>query len=725
MKKITILIIALLTLTVGCSPSLPTNTVVTPTTIQIPSQITSSPIPGQPTMTATPRTVTDDGIYLQGWAPGNLGLTVSPDGKTAYVSFSLDDALLVVDLTTFNLIDSIDVSSAGIQLFSASALLTLDGKKIYVSNLATENVMVVDTSINQVSKVLPLRPMALSLSPDGSKVYVPSVDGGLYIVNTVDDSYQRIYIPGLLFGFVAPSRKDPNLLYTVGAQSQPGKDFQSTFFSFNVANQTVERYQPLPGEVIRYPTYPCRLVLNEDETVAYFGWNQPGLADKWVGNLVTFDLSNFQGLNSTPADYGVTDFAVNEPSGRIYVTGLWAGGGSSNNVPIFEWDISTYKFVRAIPLSPSSDQRAIAIDPTDPDFLYETDGDHNILRKVQISTGKEVNRITFNRASIRPYAIIRDENTGYVVSQSTQDIFKLDLGSGQLIGKITVPVPFSGGGFFENKLYVSSGSDILTVDPSDGSIIQRYPIGWNLNPTSFTFFGDRMAVIDFDDFMNAKQLAIFDAETLALLMTIPLPNEPYGDKVVVSPDGSKLYIVDGPVFGGTTVITIFSGASLEEINKIEIPPADQRFGATSFLEGEFDEANRILYLLGFESVYKINMDTDQLMGTLDLVDIFDVWGRRGWTPTGLAGIALSPTKDKLYIVAGDPHSMYTYDVSASSWSTKITNLRGYFITDSVTSPDKHYLYTANPKSDSLTMVDLTTGDVVKVIDLHSYTSELR
>lgn len=709
----------------ACAPTnIPTKTIITPTSEQIPQQNTSSPAPDQQSMTATPRTMTAAGAYLQGWAPGNLGLAVSPDGKTAYVSFSLDDALLVVDLATFTLSDSIDVSPAGIQLFSDSALLTLDGKKLYVSNPATGNVMIVETSINRVSKVLPLRPMRLSLSPDGSKVYVPSVDGGLFIINTADDTYQQIYIPGVLFGPIAPSSKDPNLLFTVGALvSHPGNDFQSTFFSFNIINQTIERSQALPGEVIQFPTYPCRLILNPNETEAYFGWNQPGPADKWVGNLVTFDLSNFQVLNSTPADYGVTDFAVSEPSGKIYVTGLWAGGGSPNNVPILEWDMSTHKFVRNIPFSPSSDQRAIAFDPTNSDFLYETDGDHNILRKIQISTGNEVNRITFNNASIRPYAIIRGENTGYVISQATQDIFKLDLGSGLLIGKINVPVPFSGGGFFEDKLYVSSGSDILTVNPSDGSIIQRYPIGWNINPISFTFFGDRMVAIDFDDFMNAKQLVIFDARTLALLKTIPLPNEPYGDKVVASPDGSKLYIVGGPVFGGTTVIKIFSSVTLEEVNSIEIPPADQRYGATSFLEGEFDEENRILYLLGFESVYKIDMDSDKLLGTLDLVDIFDVWGRRGWTPTGLAGIALSPMKDKLLIVGGDPHSMYAYDVSTSSWSTKITNLRGYFITDSVTSLANLYLYSANLKSDSLTMVELETGEVVKVIDLHSYTAE--
>jgi len=665
------------------------------------------------------------GDYPQGYAPGNLGLAITPDGKTAYVSFSLDDSLLVVDLTKFTISDSIDVSPAGIQLDSGPALLSLDGKKLYVSNYATKNVMVVDTSNKQVSIVLPLQPMfavALAMSPDGSKVYVSCEDGGLYIVSTADDSYQRIYIPGVLFGPIAPSLNNPNLLYTVG-ELVKGNAFQSSFFAINVANQTVERSKRLPSEVIQYPITARRLVLNSNETVAYFGWNHGG-GDKGIGNLVTFDLSNFKVLTSAPADYGVEDFAVNEPLGEIYVIGFWSGGSSPYNVPILEWNMSTNKFVRNIPLSPSSDQRAIAVDPTNSDFLYETDGDVNILRKIQISTGKEVSRLQFNKDTLQPRAIIRGGNTGYVYCWS-QDIFKLDLGSGQLMGRITVPAPFDNGwGFYQDKLYVSSGSDILAVNPSDGSIIQRYPIGWNINPINFTFFGDRMAGIDYyENGMIAKQLVIFDARTMALLKTIPLPNEPHGDKVVASPDGSKLYIESGPMGGGTTVITVFNAATLELSSAIEIPPIDQRRGATGFLEGEFDEENRILYLLGFESVYKIDMDTDQLIGTLDLIDIFDAWGRRGWTPTGLAGVSLSPSKDKLFIVGGDPHSLYTYDIAKSSWSTKITNLKGYFITDGVASLDQRYFYTVNLLSDNVTMVDLTSGDMIKVIDLQSYLTE--
>ena len=681
------------------------------------------------------RSMTEAGNYFQGWAPGPLGLAITSDGKTAYVSFSLDDSVLVVDLATLTISDSIDVSAAGIQLNSGPALLSLDGKKLYVCNYSAQNVMVIDTSTKQVTKVLPLKPydaVALAASPDGSKVYIPSLDGGLYIVNTADDSYQLISIPGVLFGPIAPSLINPDLLYTVGtmitsqaaiqsfSSFQSPFVFQTSFFAINVADQTVERSMSLPSEVIQYPTLPRRVVLNSAETVAYFGWMVGGLGGRGVGNLVKFDLNTFQVTESAPADSGVADFVVNEPIGKIFVVGSWYSRLLGNE-PIYIWDMSMNEFVGTIPLAQdtSSCGATLAVDPTNPDFLYETDCDHNLLRKVQISTGQEVGRLRFNKAVFQPYAIIRGGNTGYIFG-SSQYIYKLDLGSGQLVGRIRVSVPFSGRGFYQDKLYVYGG-DIFALNPEDGSIIQSYPIGWILRPNIFTFFGDRMAAIDYVDGMFAKQLVIFDAQTMALLKTIPLPFEPQGDKVVASPDGSKLYIVGGYCFGSPTVITIISGTTLEVIKTIEISPVDLHFGATGFLEGEFDEENRILYLLGFESVYKIHMDTDTLIGTLDLIDLFDGGGRWwGWSPTGLAGVSLSPSMDKLYVAAGDSHSLYTYDVANSSWSTKITNLHGYFITDGVASLDRHYFYTSNGRSDSVTMVDLTTGDVVKVIDLQSY-----
>lgn len=659
--------------------------------------------------------------YFSGYSPGELGLAITSDGKRAYITFASDDALLVVDLSTFNVINSIDVSAAGNMLVSNAAVLSPDGKKLYVSNYGTRNMMVVDTENKRVEKVLPLKPKsatAISISRDGSKAYVTSEKDGLYIINTSDYSYSRIFLPGVIFGPVVPSPSNSDLLYTVGRLTNLSGTLQPSFFVFNVSSNSVVRSSNLPDPVLLTDNARVsRIFINPNETRAYFGSFTFG-TDKGVGNFSFFDLNIFQVSASTSINNGVTDFAVNEKTGKIYIIGFSAGGGASQKSSILEYDISTNRVVHQIPISPSTDQRAIAVDPTNANYLYMTEGDFNFIRKVEISTGKETDRVQFNKADIRPRAIIRgDNNTGYIVSPSLRRAYKLDLSSGQLSGSIELPLLNAGWGFYQGKLYIGTGSDIYAINPNDGSIIERYHLATEFSSLNFTFFGDKMAAINFETMMVGRRLLIFDARTMSILKSIELPRETYGDKVIVSPDGSKFYITRGPMFGGAVTITVFNASTLDIIKTIQIPPSPHWQGATGFVEADFDETNKILYLTGFMSVYKINMDTDELVGTLDVIGAYESQKIYGWGPSGLCGVMLSQSKDKLFVISGDAHSIYTYDLINSSWATRIINLRGYFVTDAVWSPDRQYLYTVNQDSDSVTVVDLTSGDIVRIIRL--------
>ena len=68
--------------------------------------------------------------------PGDKGLAISRDGRTVYVSFTMADVVLAVDSATMTVRETIDVSAAGPQLSSQQALLSLDGKSLYVARLS-------------------------------------------------------------------------------------------------------------------------------------------------------------------------------------------------------------------------------------------------------------------------------------------------------------------------------------------------------------------------------------------------------------------------------------------------------------------------------------------------------------------------------------------------------------------------------------------------------------
>lgn len=655
---------------------------------------------------------------LLGWAPGFLGLAITSDGKTAYVPFSQDDSLLVVDLSNLSVTDSIDVSSAGNQLDSGSAILTPDEKKLYISNYAAGNVMVIDTAGKKVKSVLPLKPagyIASSISRDGSRVYVPSADGGLYIINTADDTYDRVFIPGVIFGPVSQSQSNPDILYTPGILIK--QKFESTFFEFDLKSKSVKRTLSLPEDASKYPvTSARRLAVSSDGKQAYFGRYIQGGADRGIGNFYVIDLNSFTIDTSKPIDKGVSDFALNEAKNKIYITGVLSGGGVTTDQSIHEWDIAAKDVVREIPVSPSSDQRIVVIDPTDPDNLYMTEGDFNLLRKVEISSGKELGNVKFNKYVVQPFAILKDGNTGYVLS-SSQNIYEIDLETGSIKNTFHIKDAFAGGGFYNGKIYLGGGNVIREVDPTDGSTVKLYPVGRDINPLYFTFYGNKMAAIDYEEGgMIGKQLLIFDAGTMSIIKTIKLSPTPYGHKVLASPDGKKLYLVGGTMWGTQTIVTILDGDTFETLNTITIPPADVKNGATSFLEGDFDEEGRTLYLLGFTSVYQIDMDSDKLLGTIHLIDFINARGG-GWPPTGLMAVMLSTSKDKLFVVSGDAHSMYAYDLKNSSWNKEIVNIKGYFPVASASSADRQYLFTVNNFTDSISMIDTTSGTVAKIIDL--------
>ena len=710
--------------TLGTVPTTTPSSKPVPTLTPSPSTPTLSPessaMPTQeliPTPISEPEPTPLESAF-QSWAPSNRGLAITPDGKTAYIPFELDDAVLVVDLSTFTTVKSIDISSAGSMLRSNCAVLSPSGDRLYVANYGTKNIMVISTENNTVEKVIPIATFwgdILKVSPDGSRVFVSS--DSLYVINTADYSYSKIFIPGTFFGSVEPSKKNPNLLYCIGQSFRQGESPKHCFFTFNLSNKTVERSVDLPDNALQQAV-PDRLKISPDETTAYFG-ERSIIADKGVGNFSVFDLNSFQLKASKTIDYGVSDFAINEKTGKIYITGLWSGGSAPNKLSIKIWDIPANTLAETLPFSPSSDQRAIATDPTNSNYLYMTEGDFNLLRKVDISTGKEVQSLKFNKEDISPNSIIRGDNMGYVVCHHSPYIYRLNLNSGQLMESFTSPcVTSSGGGYYQGRLYLAEGRYVHSVNPSDGSLIDTFDIGRSIIPITFTFFNDKMATISFKPGgMIGNELLIFNAKEFTLLKSIKLPSEPHGKSVIVSPDGSKLYIARGPM-NGPTVITIFNASTLNVINTIEIPSVDMEHnGTTGFLEADFDLENRILYLSGFMSVYKIDMDTDELIEIIDVIDSYKSQNVSGWTCGGLAGVVLSKNKDKLFVISGDGHTMHTYDLLDSTWMPEVINLKGYFVTDTEISPDRRYLYTINQKSDSITMVDLNSGTVVKVIKL--------
>jgi uncharacterized protein (TIGR03437 family) len=657
-------------------------------------------------------------LQLEGGETGFHGMAVSPDGSTAYVAFSTPDIVLVVDLRAGRVRSGIDLTPAGVMVGSAQAVLSADGKLLFVANQGIGNIAVIDTATERVIKVLPFCPNlgdSIKASPAG-KVYI-GAGSALSVVDCNDLTYRTLRVDGVTFDSIALSSR-ANLLYSVGSQGGPG-----IFHAVNLDTGFVERQAVLPMEATTSGGMIKRLHLAPSGNVAILGWQEND-----SGSITAFDLTTFRAGASTAIDDGVVDFAVHPQNGKVYVVGDLFGvrpGRVAGLAYITEWDSASEKVTRRIPISPSKAISSIQFDPQDPRSVYTSEVFLGILRKVDTLTGTEYMRVRYFSGKRMPYAAATSGSLAYITGARSPVVQKLDLNSGKLAGTFDLP-GLSGSGecvYYNGNLYVGGYSHFSVINAADGSLILSRQVPNNLFLTQLTFFGDKIAAGAGPIGGIPDRMLILDARTLDIVSTFPLelPLLNRWGCAVASPDGSKLYVQQG-IFAQKTILQVLDSATLRVRNRIE--PATTAFQGGDGDVGEFDEQNRIAYLGGFNSVYKLHMDTDELLGVLNVYDVYKEMGRAGgWPASALRGIHLSPAKDRLLITSWDGQCIYQYDLRNQKWIPRVVPV-GLGPAASVNSPDRKYVYTVSYRSDTITRLDATAGEVMDVTPLGGPVSEL-
>ncbi|MBI2681244.1 MAG: hypothetical protein HYX25_09600, partial [Candidatus Solibacter usitatus] len=664
-------------------------------------------------------------LRLEGSETGWHGLAISPDGSTAYVSFKAPDVVLVVDLIAGRLRSAIDLAPAGVMVQSLQAVLSSDGKLLFVVNQGTGNIAVIDTAAERVVKVLPFFPGfgdSVKASPTG-KVYIALLDGRLVTVSCADLSYTTTSF-GVLLDSIVLSAKRADLVYAVSFQN--GQDF---FHAFNLATGREERRMLLPKAAVRPQGGIKRLLLSPAGDVAHLGWmdaqNYGGF-----GNITSFDLTTFVAGPSTAIQDGVTDFAVHPGNGLIYAVGDWTGSSEGREMAkmfIVEFDPVARKVTQRFPISPSGNIASIQFDPANPRFVYSTEGALSLIRKVDTLTGGEVMRVRFFPGVRFPTAGTTNGSLAYITCYRSPLIHKLDLNTGKLAGTLDLP-GLSGSGecaYYDGKLYVGDYTYFRVINAADGSLIfsRQIPDGLALS-NKIKFFRNKIAATAGPARRDPDRIVILDAGTLDILATfrLELPSVAGQAVVLVSPDGAKLYVQQG-TFGERTILHVLDSATLRVLKRFE-PPTTAFQGGAGGDVADFDEQKRIGYFGGFCSIYKIHMDTDEFLGMLNVYDVYKEMGRqRGWPASALSGIYLSAAKDRLLITSYDGECVYQYDLRNEKWIPRVVRI-GLFPGVNFISPDRKYQYTVSRRADSMIRFDTTAAEVVDVTPIGGPVSNL-
>jgi len=654
----------------------------------------------------------------EGADPAGLGLAISPDGKTAYATFSSADVVLVVDLRQGSVRSAIDMSAAGVMLGSGPAVLSADGKLLFVANLGTGNVAVIDTAQERVKQVLPVKATfgdCLKASVQG-KVHI-ALGSELAIADCNDLTYRILRVSGVVFNSIALSPSRANLLLCVGSST-----LQGVLRAVNLDTGVVERQAVLPKEATDQNGNVGRFLVDPSGKVAYLGWNWP-INNCGSGNLTAFDLTTFQVIATTPIEDGVSDLAIHPETGKVYAVGSYEGpddGRVVRQLNIVEWDPASRAVARRLPVSPSTVLSSIQLDPTNPRFAYTAETFLDFIRKVDLATGAEVMRVRFFTGDRRPNAVTTGGALAYIVCLKSPLVHRLDLDSGKLLDSLPLPGRSGVGGceYYQGKLYLTGGSTVDVISATDGALLLRrqLPDGLRLSP-KVTFFRDRIAAAAYAPGKSPDRILILDAHTLDVVDSFTLELSLVGriGGATASPDGSKLYVQQSLQYV-KTILQVLDSSTLRVLKRHEPPTLTFQGGDGDF--GAFDEQSRIAYLGGFCSIYKVHLDTNEFLGMLNIYDVFKEMGRqqRGLATSALRGIDLTPARDRLLITSWDGHSVFMYDLRNQKWIPRVTRV-GVNPAGSALSPDGRYLYTANALSDTIARVDTASGDLLEVTPL--------
>ena len=287
-----------------------------------------------------------------------------------------------------------------------------------------------------------------------------------------------------------------------------------------------------------------------------------------------------------------------------------------------------------------ADLRAMVLDPADPQRAWYTEGDHNEIRAVDLNRGEQVASWRFSpSSSIGPSSFATAGWRTFVGCQALDRLFQIDMrtGAAQAV-QVQRDAGRTAGGFCSGGLlHFLRNARITTVDPDQWTVVREVRFDRTFDPRCGTPAGDAVAFVDFKP-GGVRNLVVVDAASGSVRKVIPLPAISTGNRVIVSPEGNKAYLTIGTMQGPARIL-VYDIPSWDLRTEINPPSGDWENGNTNFCDGVFDPVNRVAYILGFKRVFRLDMDSDQLLDSLRPDDAYALINRpSGWTATGLCGI---------------------------------------------------------------------------------------
>lgn len=672
---------------------------------------------------------------LQGMGPTTIAIT--EDGVYAYIGFHLSDTVFKVRLEGLSVEAVADLSDY-FPIGCYNIALDESGKKLFVHSASWRKLFVLDTktmsvihTIDNISTTGMIRSMLRSqFGPflivwDGGST-VKIVNTETYLVTDLTDNSVR-------FSQIQESKFNRRQWYVVSVA--PGGWVVGLYDHEAMKwNTSIPIALQQDGEGI------TDLIVLPDETKAYVaGWggSYPEPQTHGYGWLHSIDLAEGD-VKVVPIDGDEWSLETN-PDGRwVYVGADWPKPKNANNIQVV--DTQTDTVVDSIDLGELArpqftEVHDLQIDPVNPHFLYAVSNDANALIKVDLDDLTLADALYFNEESLWPSFLVKrpNENIGYIPIHRSANAFELDLERGAIENIVEFPMIREDAPGYDvaidddGRLLIAQGESVLEVDVATMRLLGTHPLPPDISGLwSFILSKDstKLYSIWSNERYPPDTFLAINRTNFQVVARLRLQGGGFNSRPYELPDGSKLYALGGWDWGNITIHVI--GTDNYTIQKtITYAPANLGISAGPYYPFAYDSNSHTLFMGAGAVVLAIDTDTDAIEKVIDLADSGRAIGLEpsdsvySFVYVNAIGLVYQPQENYLYIVHLDRAFVSIYDLNDDRFLPLVIPLKGFFPSFAFANDDCSKIYALNGRSDSVSVIDVKSKAVEKIIDLHA------
>ena len=671
----------------------------------------------------------------QGYSPGNIQIT--QDGQYAYLGFYLSEDIFKVRLTDLAIVAAADLS-AYFPMGFVSIALDASGKKLFVYAQIWRKLLVLDTeTMSLIHTIDNYDVTGMFRSQFGSRL-ITWYGNTVHILNT--DTYADTLHTNSAISFLKmqESPSDPGKWY-VASQSGSGGPWKIGLYDYVATSWCNSVSFPLQSAAESIGDF--RVLANGQKAyVATFGGWYPEYHS--YGWLHAVDLVTEQ-VKVLSIDGGASCLEVNPANTRLFVGTGWPLPNTNNLLVV---DIASDSIAGSIPLGQNAygwnytQMNDLQIDPAHPGSLYATSTDGNAFIKVDIDSLALAEVHVLNNETLRPHFFVRrpTQAFGNILVQSAMS-FELNLDNASIRNVVTFPSMRQGSYAYDigvlnsGRLLVAQSEQFLEVDPQSMQIIATNSLPAGTSILNFVLSNDKkkiytvIAVPGPDGTPGTpNNFVALDATTFQVEKQLTLAGGIFTYRPFVLPDDSKIYALGG-MPNGPVVVHVIGAADYTIQKTITYDQSDRPgISAGPYYPYAYDTVSHTLFVGATYVVLAIDTITDEIKKVIYLGDVTTIIGllpgNMQFTFINAVGLVYNPTENYLYIAHLDRSFVSIYDLTNDRFLPNLISLKGYMPNYMFANDDVSKLYTLNARSDSVSVIDVSTKTVEKVIDLFNLTN---